>query len=124
MSDIKIENNIGSLNFGDVVIENGDLVLVEGLQEITQNVLQNLRTFFNEWFLDTTIGVPYFQQILVKNPDQGKVDALLIQAILSTPGIIQLLQYSSTIDTGARKLTVSFKALSTSGIVDYRGLVT
>lgn len=123
MSDIGLILDPIDLDFGDVEIVNGDLVLVTGVDEIQQNVLQNLKTFLGEWFLDNTIGVPYFQQILIKNPDQSKIDAIIQNTIADTPGIIQLLTYSSTIDTKNRSLSISFKALSTSGVVDYKGLV-
>ena len=123
MSDIGLNQNLADPNYGDLLISNGDLVIVTGLTEIQQNVLQNVRTFLGEWFLDNTVGVPYFQQILVKNPDQGKVDALIQNAILSTPGIVQLLSYASSINTQSRSISIQFKALSTSGVIDYAGLV-
>lgn len=123
MSTIALDLDPLSANYGDILIASGQLSLISGVDEITQNVLQNLRTFLTEWFLDTTVGVPWFQQILVKNPERSKVDAVLINAILSTPGIQGLLAYSSTVDEKTRSLSVAFKAQSTQGIVNYAGLV-
>lgn len=123
MTDIKLDLDGGSANLNDVVLEGGDLVLVSGTQAILQNALQRLRTFFGEWFLDNTLGVPYFQEILVKNPDQGQVDALLLNTILGTQGIETVSNYSFEPDFIDRQLTVTFRAITTEGTVDYTGTV-
>ncbi len=123
MSDILMYLSKGDAQFGDIVIENGDLVLNDGLTAIRQNILQRLRTFFGEWFLDNTIGLPYFEQIWVKNPDQSKIDALFQNAILGTPGVVSLNEYSFVPDFQKRTLNIAFVAQTTSGTVDYAGLV-
>jgi hypothetical protein len=129
MSDLALITTKGDPNYGDIQFLNGDLVLldsadpIQGPQEILQNVMINLRIFLGEWFMDNTLGVPWFQQILVKNPDQGAIDAIIIKTITDTPGIIQLISYSSTIDTASRGMTIQFKAQTTSGTVNYNGLV-
>lgn len=111
------------MTFSDLVITDGDLVLVSGKQAILQNILQRLRVFLGEWFLDNTIGLPYFQQILVKNPDLGKTDAIFQNVILGTPGVEQLSTYSFQADTATRVLRLAFSVETTSGTVDYSGTV-
>lgn len=121
MSDIKLDLDPTSPNFNDLLLVNGDLVLVNGTEGILQNVLQRLRTYFGEWFLNNSIGVPYFQQILVKNPDQGKIDGIFINAILGTVGIDSLTDYSFELNTETRMLNITFKAIATTGPVTYAG---
>src|SRR4051812_32765987 len=104
MSDISLDLNRTSLNYRDLLIVNNDLVLNDGQAAVTQNVLQRLQMFLGEWFLDNTIGLPYFQQILVKNPDQSKIDALFANQIMGTPGIIQLNTYSFKVNFTTRAL--------------------
>ncbi len=123
MADLSLELSPASPNFGDLVLLNGDLVINSGTDAIKQNVLQRLKTYLGEWFLDNRIGLPFYQQILVKNPDQGVIDGILQNAILDTPGIVSLNKYLATLERGTRKLTVAFTATATSGTVDYAGLV-
>lgn len=123
MSDIALDLDPSSPTYGDIKIVNGNVLMVDGKDAILQHVLQRLKTFREEWFLDITVGVPYLQQILVKNPNLSHVDGLLQDEIMGTPGVVGLLAYSSEVNTALRQLSVSFKAQTTDGIVDYSGLV-
>jgi hypothetical protein len=125
MSDLALDLDPLSTNLNDLQFSGNDLVLTSStLQDVQQSVLQRLRTFYGEWFLDNTVGLPYFQQILVKNPEQSKIDALFVNTILGTPGVVQLNKYSFVPDFTNRTLRVSFSARCTTGTVDYAGLVT
>lgn len=121
--DIELDLNPTSLTINDLQVVDGDLVLIDGTSEILQHILQRLRMYLGEWFLDNTKGVPYFQQILVKNPDRGAVDAILQDTINQTPGVTQLSTFSSSIVSGTRQLFVNFRAITTQGTVNYSGLV-
>lgn len=123
MADLSLQTNPKLSGFGDLIIENGDLVLNSGAQAILQHILQRLRIFLGEWFMDVTIGLDYFNQILIANPDQSKIDALFINQICGTPGVDQLNSYSFSPDFTNRVLTVRFQVQTTSGIVNYSGLV-
>ncbi len=103
---------------GDLVIENNELVRITGAEEIVQRIIQRLRTFRGEWFLDRSVGLPYYQDILIKNPNVETVQGLFRQAILKTPGVTRLLQYSQTLDGVTRKLTINFKALGDVGVLE------
>lgn len=129
MADVSLDLNKASPNFKDLLILDNDLVLTKdanplGTNNILQDIVQNLSFFFGEWFLNTTQGLPWFQQILVKNPDQSKIDALLVNTILGTKGVTQLLAYTFTPNFQGRVLGVTFSAMTTSGKVNYSGNVT
>lgn len=113
-------------SYKDLRVVDDDLVLTSdadpnGTNPVLQNILQRMRFFLAEWFLDNTQGLPYFQQILVKNPDQSKVDAIFTNLILGTPGVTQLASYSFIINKANRILEVDFKCQTTTGIVSYSG---
>jgi hypothetical protein len=99
----------------DLQITNGDLSLATGTTEIAQNVQQRLQVWLGEWFLNTTIGVPYRQQILVKNPNLDLVQADLISAIVSTPGVTQVLDFSFSYSATNRTLSVQAKIQTSTG---------
>lgn len=127
--DLSLDLNKLSPNYRDLLVINGDLVLTSdapnapqgATNPVLQDVLQRINFFLGEWFLDNTQGVPWFQQILVKNPDQAKIDALILNTILGTPGILTVTSYSFTPNFAQRTLTVSFSAQATSGPIDYTG---
>ena len=66
----------------------GDLVInATGNIEITDSVAQaiiiRLRWFFNEWRFAPQYGVPYFEEVLVKNPSDLRVRQIIRDEILS-----------------------------------------
>lgn len=123
MADLSLDLNKASLTFGDLVLVNGDLVINTGVDAIRQNIIQRLRTYLGEWFLDNRVGVPFYQQILVKNPNKGVIDGIFQNTILGTAGMQSLNKYSSSINTVTRQFFVEFTGTTTQGQVDYSGLI-
>lgn len=119
--DLALDLDPTSPTFMDLQIVNGDLVWVTGKDAIKQNILQRLNTYAGEWFLDVTAGLPYFDQILVKNPDQGAIEALIQNEILNTPGVVALVTFSVSVNFSTRVLTINFSVATTDGIVDWEG---
>lgn len=64
--------------------------------------------FLGEWFLDTRIGVPYFQFLFVKNPDVALVRRMLRRVIESVGFLVETLDL--TYDPSARTLAFTFSA--------------
>jgi len=101
----------------DLKIENFDLSIVSGTDVISQRLKIRLEFFRGEWFLDTTVGVPFYEDILVKNPDIPNIETILKAEILDTPGVVELLAFESSFDAQARKLTVTFTVSTDYGTV-------
>lgn len=102
---------------GDLDQTSGGLVLIDGAQQVLQQIRSNLRTFLGEYFLDTTLGVPYIQTVFQKGTGQGVIEGLLKQAILGTDGVIQLLSFELVLGGQNRLGTVTFTVLTTNGTV-------
>ena len=110
MSDIKLDAN------GDLFLDDsGSIVLVTGDEAIAQQLSIRFKFALGEWFLDTRIGVPYFQEILVKNPNLTRVRGIYQQLIITTPGIEAIESFSLTLDTPTRTLSLVFAARKTDG---------
>jgi hypothetical protein len=92
----------------DIAVVNYDFMLVDGIDQIRQKIKIRLQFFLGEWFLDTSIGVPFWNEVHLKNPNKVKVDAALKATILDTPGVNSLTAYDSTFDVASRTLTVNF----------------
>jgi len=99
----------------DLDITGEQLSIVNGDDAIIQHLLIRLRFFQREWFLDLRVGIPYYDSILIKNPDLIVIRAIFRQAILSTPGIQSLNSLTTSFDAAARKLTVEFEAVKDDG---------
>lgn len=93
-----------------------DLVFINGVATVAQTqseiVAQRLKitlyTFLGEWFLDTTLGVPYFQQIFGKGRTKQTVDVIFQNIIAADPGVIEIREFSSVMDTAGRGYTMTF----------------
>lgn len=80
---------------GDSTIFSGDtLFLVNSPAAVAQAVLTRLRLWQGEWFLDTTLGVPFLTQVIGRNT-QAVRDTAVQATILGTPGVNQILSYQS-----------------------------
>lgn len=112
MSDLLMD-----LDTNDLKIINGDLSIVTGTDAIAQDLQQTLQVWLGEWFLDTTKGIAYRQQILVKNPNMDIVQADLINAAAAVPGVTQILDSSFSYGASNRSLTVSIAVQDSNGQV-------
>lgn len=103
MADLKLDTTSG-----DLAIENDDLVIINGVDDIAQHSKIRLRFFRGEWFLDLRVGIPYYEEILIKNPDLVAVRAIFREAILETPGVVDLLDFALTVNSATRTLNLRY----------------
>lgn len=114
MTDIKLNDD------HDLALENNRLVLLSGADEVAQRLRCRLKMFRGEWFLNVTRGVDYRGEVFVKRNAPTRVEAELKRAILTTSGVLELLEYSQVIDAAVRSMTVDFKVKATDGdIVEF-----
>lgn len=103
----------------DLDLVAGQLVIVEGQEEIKQHLEQRLRTFLNEWFLDLSIGLPYFEEVLKKQVNTNAIDSIFIDEIVQCPGVIRLLDFNLDLDKETRQLNVTGEIETIEGSVDF-----
>lgn len=87
------------------------LELVSGDSEAQQRLAIRYRFFRATWFLDLLQGIPYFTEILIKNPNLPILGAIFRQVALTTPGVGSLSEFSLDFVGVSRELTVSFVAV-------------
>lgn len=104
----------------DLLIINGDLKLIDDAERIAQQIKITLKFLLGEWFLDTSKGVPYLEQVLVKNPNMNHIRAIFREKILDVPGVAGLKKLNLTLDRKSRALSVSFEAETIAGLVTGR----
>ena len=99
---------------GDLVIKRGDLVEIEGVDEIVQRFRFVLRTNKGEWFLNPDEGID-FQVFWQKLPDEEEIRLALEDAASQVPEIDRIENIRIDFDRRNRILTVSFVAVLTTG---------
>lgn len=101
----------------DLMLKNNRLVLADGSNQKAQQIKIALLTFLGEWFLDTSHGVPYFEQVLLKQVDKVKIENVFRQKIAAVKGVKRVLKLNTQIDRKERLLLVEFEAETTEGVV-------
>ncbi|SDI16265.1 hypothetical protein SAMN05192534_12377 [Alteribacillus persepolensis] len=99
---------------GDIVMQNGQLQEVRGIDEIQQRFRQLLRTNKDEWFLDPEEGFDY-SVIQGKNVNENDVQAALDDVADQMDEIESIENVNLDFDRSARKLTVFFVAVLADG---------
>jgi hypothetical protein len=100
---------------GDLSIESFDIALVDGIDQIAQNLSIRLRFMRGEWYLDIAAGLPYYQYFFIKNPNQLQVETFIKNEIVNTTGINQILNFSSAYDDQRRQFSVNFTCQTDNG---------
>ncbi len=103
---------------GDLAVVDFDLALVEGAAQVGQRLKTRLKSFLGEWFLDTDFGVPYFQEILKKGPDLNRVIAVIQEQILADAEVLEITDFQTTYDNGARAFSYRFRVNTVFGVVE------
>lgn len=115
--DLLLDLNPISPSFGDAVFVNGPLPRSATTQELVEVVAQRLfirlRTFKEEWFMNTEYGVPYYQRILGRKTSKSAVDLIFQEQILSEIGVQEITFFSSTFVN--RKYSLQFRVRVTNG---------
>jgi len=93
---------------------NHDMTFGHGLADMAtqaeacaQNVKTRLLLLQEEWFLDTSAGVPYLQQIMVKPANTALAESLIKQTILGTEGVSELRGFSMSFDRNTRRMSIA-----------------
>ena len=102
--------------YGDVVIEKGEIQLVNDRELIRQTVQSVLGMNKGEWFLDTEQGVT-FSNILGKGVKDDIVQNEVLQGLRQVDATFHIEAFSCAFDPLNRLLTVNFTARSDSGEV-------
>lgn len=109
MADLKLTAS------GDLEIERDSLVLIDGVDAVAQDLLLRLRFFKGEWFLDTRLGMPYFQKLLGVKPNASVVKNIFRTAIQNTPGVLTINDLSVDYNGQTRAVRVGFRVQAEDG---------
>lgn len=73
----------------DLVLDiNGNIAKASEPYSLAQDAASAIKTFLGEVWFDTSVGVPYLQQILAKNPPIALLKARLEEAAETAEGVV------------------------------------
>lgn len=103
---------------GDLLVTNGKFTLVTDPASAGAQKLRNqFQIFLGEWFLDSRIGMPYYQEVFVKQPNLGVLAQLFRGVIINTPGVKSVDNLKVTFNNATRNANVAFNATWDDGSV-------
>lgn len=108
MYDIKLDNN----NDFNILDLSKDLELIDNDERVVQQIKIRLMTWYNEWFLDKTVGVRY-DYIFNRNKKVNKnVIVNLIKNQLESISDVNSVDYvTADIDNKNRLITINFNVI-------------
>jgi hypothetical protein len=101
-------------NDNNLELKNFDLQVLGGSIYVANKIRIALRTFHNEWFLNINAGLPYYEDILIKNPNLDFVSDLYQSEILSISEVDSLDEFTLSLNA-TRQLDIFFIAILTDG---------
>jgi hypothetical protein len=100
---------------GDLNTDTGLAERITGADYARQKIRQRLLFIMGEWFLDTRKGMPWFEEILIKNPDLSLVQARVRDCILGVPGMTRVDAVEVRWDRAERNLALAYHATYETG---------
>lgn len=104
-------------NDHDILIKDGDFLLIDNAERVSQQIKVKLLTFLGEWFLDTTWGVPYLEYILVKQPNQELIKQILSEQISSVDDVKSLNALELDYQVKVRTLIINYEVSTEYGLI-------
>lgn len=102
----------------DILMKDGDLYFDEETADIklTNSVRQaatiRLRWFYNEWRLGPEMGLPYYEEVLVKNPNIPKIRRLMSDRLYEINEVQEVENLDIEVSESKRTADVTFKLLT------------
>lgn len=115
---------------GGLAVINGDFAVVGGqtnaqnIEAVRQGIQTRLRLYLGEDWLNETDGTPWFQVVLVKNPNPTTINQALTAQIAATPGVTSVTQVDFAFDRPNRRATISYTVTTAYSSAPLTGTVT
>lgn len=101
MKDILLDRD------GDIgLTEAGDILLVTSP---VQEVLIRLRWYFAEWVFDPRKGIPWFESVLVKNPDIDGIKKRLVREMMEVDDVLEVTKIDIRVNPESRNTVIRFQ---------------
>ena len=82
------------------ITSSGNIAMASEPYSLAQDAASAIRLFIGEYWYDTSLGIPYFEQVLGKNPPINLLRTLFIDAALTVPGVASATVFFSSVQNG------------------------
>ncbi len=72
---------------------NGNILLVDGIDELTQRIYAHLQIHRGEWFLDQNLGIPWKETIFTKYSSIGLASATITAELRRVDGVERIVSF-------------------------------
>lgn len=103
MTDLKLTED------GDLDVSSNDLEFTESVR---QQIAIRLKWFLGEWRWDPDEGLPYWDEILVKNPNTDLIESAIRSKIFEVTEVTEVDDVYVEIDSATRKATIYYTAIT------------
>jgi len=80
---------------GDLDLSGNEIKLnSSNVESVEQHWRIRMQAVRGDWFLDLRVGIPYYEEVLVKNPNTAALRSIFHEASLQTPGIREITAFS------------------------------
>ena len=94
----------------DIDLLSRDLRMTTSDEDLRQRLSINLQFLFEEWFIDTTVGIPYTQVIFESNyNDINSLQDAFRSFIKDIEGVVAIDQLDLDLNKDGRELTITLK---------------
>lgn len=97
----------------------GNIALATNPYALAQNAASAIRLFLGEYWYDTTLGIPYFQQILGYFPPIELMRSYFVDAALTVPDVTAAQVFFTSFSE--REVSGQVQVSDASGIVSVAG---
>lgn len=108
MKTLMLDLDPTSPNYGDILIDNHNMKLGCGEDYIRQKLRTSLKLVYGEWFLDTTVGLKYFETVFVRSPNLSTIESMFKAAITDSYGVSEITDFNMDFVKGSRELIINF----------------
>ena len=107
----------------DILMKEGDLVVTKGGDIVlTDSVRQAIRIrllwFAREWRFNTSFGIPYYDEVYIKNPNLEKIKLILTREIRKVEEVLDVQNMNISLDRQNRVATVTFTVYTSEETFD------
>jgi hypothetical protein len=110
-----------NINYGsDLCLDSsGNIALASETYSLAQDAASAIATFLGECYYDTTLGIPYWQQDLGKNPPLELLRSQMVEQALLVPDVVAAQVFFSGIVK--RQLSGQVQVTNTAGVITAAG---
>lgn len=105
----------------DILLDSGGDILVNAAADITpqysirQDVKIRLQWFFEEWRFAPEYGVPYFDEVFIKNPNTDRIAQIIREEAAKVTDVTEVRDVRVGYDKATRDAAITFTLITEYG---------